>query len=142
MVVIDASVYVALVNAHESHHARCWNWFQQAREAQEQISAPLILLPEVAAALSRGTNNPMLASQVVQQIIKSNIINLAPVTSKLAERAAAIAADHQIRGCDAVYVALAEQLDVYLMTLDKQQFERGGNVVRTRQPQDDQSSTN
>lgn len=134
MAVIDASVYVALVNSHESHHARCWKWFQQARTAQEQISAPFILLPEVAAALSRGTNNPTMARRVVQQIIKSKIIDLVPVTSKLAERAAAIAANHQIRGCDAVYVALAEQLDEDLMTLDKQQFERGSNVVRTRQP--------
>lgn len=142
MAIIDASVYVALINAHETHHARSWNWFQQARNAQEQISAPLILLPEVAAALSRGTNNPAMTRRVVQQIVKLKTITLVPVTSKLAERAAIIAANHQIRGCDAVYVALAEQLDEYLMTLDKQQLERGINVVNTRQPQDDKSSTN
>ncbi len=53
----------------------------------------------------------------------------------MAERAAAIAANHQIRGCDALYVALAEELGDYLVTLDQQQLERGTAVVTTHRPQ-------
>jgi predicted nucleic acid-binding protein len=45
-----------------------------------------------------------------------------------------IAVDHQIRGCDAIYVALADQMKDELVTLDKQQFERGSAVVKTREP--------
>jgi predicted nucleic acid-binding protein len=134
MAVIDASVYIALINTHEGHHTSSWNWFQQAQTAREQISAPLILLAEIAAALSRGLGNPALAHQVIQQLWYSKIIDLAPVTPKLARRAAAVAADHQIRGCDAVYVALAEQLGDYLITLDQQQLERGAVVITTRRP--------
>jgi predicted nucleic acid-binding protein len=52
----------------------------------------------------------------------------------LAQRAAAIAADHQIRSCDAIYVALAQQLGTELVTLDQQQLERGVAVVTTRIP--------
>ena len=134
MAVIDASVYVAMVNAHENQHSNSWAWFEHAQAAQEEISAPNILLAEIAAALSRGTGNPVLAHRITQQLLDSKLINLVSVTPNLAERAATIAANHQIRGCDAVYVALAEQLDVYLMTLDKQQFERGAEIVTTRQP--------
>jgi len=45
-----------------------------------------------------------------------------------------LAAEHRIRGCDAVYVALARQLDMPLITLDRQQLERGAAVVATRVP--------
>ncbi|MFQ5433427.1 MAG: hypothetical protein ACE5FD_00980 [Anaerolineae bacterium] len=51
----------------------------------------------------------------------------------MANRAAVIAADYQIRGCDAVYVTLAEALGEALITLDKQQGERAKQVIETHQ---------
>jgi predicted nucleic acid-binding protein len=39
-----------------------------------------------------------------------------------------------IRGCDAIYVALAEDLGTELVTLDRQQRERGSAIVPTREP--------
>jgi predicted nucleic acid-binding protein len=136
MAVIDASVYVALINAAESHHAKSWAWFRQAKLAQEFLSAPVILLAEIGAALGRGMNNQTLAHQVIQQLLRSKVIELVPISSALAERAATIAADHQVRGCDAIYLALAEQLGDTLVTLDQQQLERGAAVVATRNPGD------
>jgi predicted nucleic acid-binding protein len=134
MAVIDASVTVALVNAHEKEHASSWAWLEQARAAGESIHAPVILLAEVAAALSRGVGDPALAHRVVQQLARSELFELIPVTLARAERAATVAADHQIRGCDAVYIALADQLDEPLVTLDRQQLERGAAVVPVRRP--------
>jgi predicted nucleic acid-binding protein len=134
MAIIDASVYVTLINTHEQDHARSWAWFEQAKAAQEPTVAPVILLPEVAAALSQGIDDLELAHRVVRQLRQSTTIELLPVTLALAERAAAIAADHQIRGCDAIYVALAEHLDQALITLDRQQLERGAAVVDAHEP--------
>ena len=134
MAVIDASVYVALVNAHEADHDRCWAWFEGAARSGEPIRAPVVLLVEVSAALSRGVGNPSLAYQIVQQLLRAPTIELVPVTVELAERAAGIAADCQIRGCDALYVALAEQAGDELVTLDRQQLERGRAVVVARRP--------
>lgn len=134
MAVIDASVYIALLNAHESEHGKSWVWFEQAKTTQETLVAPVILLAEVSAAISRGVGNLTLAHQVVQQLLHSKVIELIPVTVALAERAATIAADHRIRGCDSIYVALADQLGDYLVTLDQQQFERGATVVTIRKP--------
>ena len=134
MAVIDASVYVALINAHESEHSSSWAWFGQAKAAQEPVVAPVILLAEVSAALSRGVGDPALAHRVVRQLLRSSVIELTPVTTAVAERAAAIAAGHRIRGCDAIYVALAEQLGDHLVTLDQQQLERGTAVAIVRKP--------
>jgi predicted nucleic acid-binding protein len=134
MAVVDAGVYIALINAHEREHAKCWAWFEQARAADESIVAPVILLSEVAAALSRGVGDPTLAHRVVQQLARSKVIQLIPVTLAMAEQAALIAAEHKIRGCDAVYVALTDQLSDTLVTLDRQQLERGAAVVTVRAP--------
>lgn len=134
MAVIDASVYVALINAHEREHGSSWTWFEQAKAAQEVVVAPVVLLAEVAAALSRGVGDPVLAHRAVRQLMRSSLIELTPVTKALAGRAAAIAADHRVRGCDAIYVALAEQRGDQLVTLDRQQLERGSAVVAVRQP--------
>jgi predicted nucleic acid-binding protein len=132
--VMDASVYVALVNLHEGAHASSWAWFERALQAPEPVRAPVVLLAEVAAALSRGTGNPALAQQIVGQLLHSRAIDLVPVTEELAERAAAIAAERRIRGCDAIYVALAEQHGDTLVTLDRQQLERGSAVVIVHRP--------
>jgi predicted nucleic acid-binding protein len=134
MAVIDASVYVTLMNAHEAAHDSSWAWFEQAKRSGEAIRAPAILIVEVAAAFSRGLGDPALAHQVVRQLLRTRTIELAPVTVELAERAAAIAADCGIRGKDAVYVALAEQSAEPLITLDRQQLERGRVVAATGEP--------
>lgn len=134
MAVIDASVYIALVNAHEREHSSSWTWFEGARAVDESIVAPVILLSEVAAALSRGLGDPTIAHRVVRQLVRSKVIELIPVTVAMAEQAAVIAADYRIRGCDAVYVALADQLSDTLVTLDRQQLDRGAALVAVRSP--------
>ena len=134
MAVMDASVYIALVNAHETEHASSWAWFEQAKRAEEPVVAPVILLAEVAAALSRGMGDPTLARRVAQQLAHSEAIELIQITRAMAERAAEIAAEQRIRGCDAVYVALADQLSDTLVTLDRQQLERGAALVTVRAP--------
>jgi predicted nucleic acid-binding protein len=134
MAVIDASVYIALIHAHEPDHARSWTWFERAMESDEPIRAPVIVLAEVAAALGRGVDDRTLAHQVVEQLARSRVVELVSVSLALAERAARVAADHQIRGCDSVYVALAEELGDCLVTLDEQQLERGAAAVVTCRP--------
>ena len=134
MAVIDASVYVALMNVQEQAHTRSWAWFERVKRAGEPVVAPAILLAEVAAGITRGVGNPALAHRVTQQLRRSKAVELMPVTLALAERAAFIAAEHRVRGCDAVYLALADQLGDCLITLDEQQLERGAVVVDAREP--------
>ncbi len=64
----------------------------------------------------------------------SGLIELVPVTLSMAERAAILAADHQILGCDAVCVALAQERGVPLITLDHQQRERVPPHIVARTP--------
>ena len=134
MAVIDASVYISLVNAHEKAHASSWTWFEDTLTRDERIVAPVILLAEVASALSRGIGDPKLVNNALVQLRESSLIELVPVTRNLTEFAAVIAAEHRIRGCDAVYAAVAAQLDDALVTLDRQQLKRAASVIRVRKP--------
>lgn len=134
MAVIDASVYVALINAKEVDHTSSWAWFEQTQKEHQTIAAPVILLAEVAAALCRGVGDLSMAHRVVGQLKRSSVIELVPVTHAIAEQAAVIAGDYRIRGCDAIYVALASQLEDCLITLDQQQLERAAGIVDIRKP--------
>lgn len=92
------------------------------------------MLAEVAAALACGLHDPAQAMRAVSLLRNSKVIRLQQVSVVLAERAAQLAADQKIRGCDAVYVALAAQLGQPLVTLDRQQYVRGGKVVQVLEP--------
>jgi hypothetical protein len=66
------------------------------------IRAPVILLAEVAAALSRGVSDHDLAHQMVQQLAQARGVEPVPVGLTLVEGAKSIAGCHRIRGCDTI----------------------------------------
>ena len=134
MAVIDASVYVTLLDANAPEQANCLAWFTAAATTDETIVAPSLILSEVAAAISRGRGDAELAKAVVRTLEESAVISLVAVTPQLAKRAAVIAADQRVRGADAIYLALAQQLGDVLVTLDRQQLQRGAAVVKTQHP--------
>ena len=134
MPVVDASVYVSIINSGEKDHARSWAWFEESKASLGSIVAPVLLLAEVAAVLSRGVGDKALAHQVVEHLRQSGMIEFVPVTLAMAECAATTAADHRIRGCDAIYIALAEQMNQPLVTLDRQQLERAPSFVIVCKP--------
>ena len=130
MAIIDASVYTASINQHEEFHERSLEWLHQAIAAKIPLHAPAILLAEVAAAIGRGQNDVALAHRAVFLLRNSRLIHLQPVSIALAESAAKIAGEKLIRGCDAVYVALALQLSQPLVTLDHQQARRSSGIIQ------------
>ena len=135
MAVLDASVLVALFHIDELYHAATVRWFDWAAANNEPLNAPVIVLSEVAAALSRGKNEPSRADDVVQLLRRNEAVRLVPISQPLAEQAAYIAISCRIRGCDAIYVALAQQLDQPLITFDEQQFSRSRDIIRVQKPE-------
>jgi predicted nucleic acid-binding protein len=133
MPVLDASVCVAIFH-DEAGHAAATAWLAAAIVAEEPIVAPVLLLAEVAGALARALLDDRFPMAVIAQLRSRRLLELFPVDEKLAARAAALAASLRIRGADALYVALADQLEIPLITFDRQQLERGGLVVTARTP--------
>ena len=134
MPVIDASVYVSLANAADRHHERCLEWFESSLHVAEPLAAPGLLLVEVTAAIRRLTGISKLARLVTSDIQEIGRLELYPLTAARSEAAADLAATVGVRGADAVYLALAKELGETLVTLDRQQLDRGRGSVDVRKP--------
>lgn len=98
------------------------------------MAAPGLLLVEVAASIRRLTGSTKLARRVLSELQEDELIELYPLTAARSEAAAEIAASIGVRGADAVYLALASELGETLITLDRQQLERGKRVVDVTRP--------
>ena len=133
MPVLDASACVALFKSDEQGHKASREWLAQAGQGDEPIVAPAILLAEVAAALGRGLGDLMLTDEALR-MIRFGFVEIFPVTETLAAKAATIASRQRLRGCDSIYVALAEELKMELVTFDQEQLQRGAAVIQVRTP--------
>lgn len=134
MYVIDASVHVADIRLHEPHHAEAHALLRRIATEGWTVYLPIIVLPEIASAISRGTDRPALGQRLVIILQRAPHFELIPVGKTLGQLAATLAAKYRIRGCDAIYVALAQQREATLITLDRQQRERVPPHVTARTP--------
>jgi predicted nucleic acid-binding protein len=55
----------------------------------------------------------------------------------LADLASKLAAEYKLRGCDAIYVAVASSFNAKLISLDEQQRERATECIETETPQEE-----
>ena len=77
----------------------------------------------------------VVASQVTSRgSLGKTFGNFVPIDNALGQQAAALAAEHQIRGCDALYAGLAEGRGATLITLDRQQRERVPSQLEAHTP--------
>lgn len=134
MATLDASVLISLFNTRDRLHQSTVAWFREAVADGEPLRAPVTVLAEVSAAIASGTGDKQLARDVETHVRHSPLFELLPVALPLAERAATLAAEHQLRGNDAVYFAVAETLGDRLITLNPRQLQRGNTVVETARP--------
>ena len=134
MATIDSSVLVSLFNSRDRLHDQTVAWLRQAVADGEPLRTPVTALPDVVAAIAAGTGDKQLARDVETHVRHSPLFEFLPVALPLAERAATLAAEHQLRGTDAIYFAVAETLGDRLITLNPRQLQRGSSVVETGRP--------
>jgi predicted nucleic acid-binding protein len=131
---LDASVLISLFNAHDRQHLQTLAWFREAVADGEPLRAPVTAIADVSGAIASGTGDKQLARDVEAHIRHSPLFEFLPIAMPLAERAATIAAEHEMRGTDALYFAVAETLGDRLVTLNPRQLQRGTSTVETTRP--------
>lgn len=134
MSVVDASVLIAVFLVQDVHHRTSRAWFDQFVTGGRNLSVPLLLLTEVAGAISRRTGDPGLGRTAAAWITQLPEIHLFAVNTELWHHATELAAALGLRGADAVYVALADQLQVPLVTWDQEQRLRASQRIVSREP--------
>ena len=134
MPVVDASVIVSWYLEQDANFSAADRWASTSSRLGEAWHFPAIILPEIAAAIGRTFGAEALAKRSIAAFVDLSEVHLHPVTVALATSAAALAASLRIRGCDAIYVALAAELDDVLVTFDRQQLAGAAGVIRVLQP--------
>jgi predicted nucleic acid-binding protein len=132
--VIDASVFLNAFNPAESGSAASKALLAQLQAQAVPLIAPTLLLPETAAAISRGQNDPALARQFAAALQRLPHLILVPLDEILATQAADAAAPDRLRGSAAVYAATAQRSACAEVTLDRQQHDRLASILSTYYP--------
>jgi len=137
MYCIDASVFINAEIEVEEFHEYSAKLMQNFRDKGITIIVPEIVLPEISSAISRGTGDPEKALVFVKELKQIPNIVFVPVDRELADHASQLAAEYRLRGCDAIYVAVAFLFRAKLISLDKQQIERAVAYIEAATPQEE-----
>ena len=134
LLTIDSSVFVSAARLSEPGNAESMAFLAWVRAERPRLFLPTLTLVEVAAALSRTGAATSLAQQYALAIGQLPNLVLVPLDDGLARQSAALGAQHQLRGADAVFLASAAVFAAELVTLDREQLQRGALVVQTLSP--------
>ena len=133
-VVIDASVWVSRLLPNDPNNQAAANWINNHIMSGNVFAAPALLAVEVAAAVYRRTKSTLGAQTAVNQLYDLPAMQLAPMDQMLIDEAAALSANLGVRGADALYVALAKQLGVPLVSFDNEQLALSMGLIPTIRP--------
>ena len=134
MTVVDASVWVSALAADDVNHRQSLAWMEHHLAAGGEVLAPTLVLVEVAAAMTRRTGDATVGIGAARRVRNLPELRLLPLLIADGEHAATVASERALRGADAVYVAMAQNMGVPLVTWDRQQRERASGVIDVLTP--------
>lgn len=140
MYCLDASVITNSVIEKEKHHEFSKKLMDKIEEKKNLVIVPEIVLPEVASAIARGTDDERKALNFVDRLMKLPNFVFIPVDRELSLIASELAAKHRLRGADSIYVAITRLFRFRLITLDREQRERAYKIIKVKTPEEELKS--
>jgi predicted nucleic acid-binding protein len=131
---VDASVFVNAFNPHEEGHAESLRLLTVIQEHADPVIVPTLLIPEISSAVTRASRDAAGALAYALATAELAHLTLVALTPAMARQAAELAATHQLRGADAVYVAIARRYGTTLVSRDEEQRTRGSAVAVCQTP--------
>jgi predicted nucleic acid-binding protein len=132
---VDASVWVNAFDQAEPGYATSRQLLEILDSRQIPVVVPTFLLAELAGAISRTRQDPAQAMAFAEEVFQLPHVTLAPLDLPLIRQAAALAAQHRLRGGDATYAAVALNSGFTLVTLDNEHLTRLAGVVTVQTPE-------
>lgn len=134
MYTIDTSVWVNGFDHREAGHATSRQLLDQLGRQSLSIIVPSLLLVEVAGAISRTRQDAQQAQAFATALSQLPNVAFISLNEALVRHALVLAAQHQLRGADAVYAAVALHAGCTLISLDREHLTRLKSVVTVRTP--------
>lgn len=136
MLTVDANVFISAASPADVFHADSDEFLRRIRRFRLPLHCPALLLPETASGIVRPTGDLLAAQMAVISVQTFPGIQLISLTEARSQAAAQIALMCRLRGADAVYVALAQEMGTTLITWDSEMLARGAQAVPTMTPTD------
>jgi predicted nucleic acid-binding protein len=135
MYTIDASVWVNSFDQREPGHVSSRQLLEVIRAQALPIIVPNLALAEVAGAISRTRNDPIRAQAFSASLEQLPNVTVMPLNAELGQRALELAAQHGLRGADAVYAAVAHQVGSTLISRDNEHLTRLNGIITVCTPE-------
>lgn len=133
-IVIDTSVWVSRLITQDSNHPAAVAWINRHLLSGGVLIAPILLVTETAAAVSRVTGLPARGHLAASRLYALVEMSLVQIDQTLVDEATDLAADLRLRGADAYFVAVAKRLTLPLVTFDREQLSRATPTIATIRP--------
>jgi predicted nucleic acid-binding protein len=133
-VTVDASVFVNALSPDEDESDESAECISRLKIEGVALIQPTLFIPEVVASIARKQDSTEIALEVLHELRKISNLTWVDLDDDFADFASEVAANHRLRGSDAVYAAVALRFGTELITLDKEQLERLPRVVAVRSP--------
>ena len=124
MYTVDASVWVNAFDQREPGHRASRQFLEIVRSQALPIIVPNLVLAEVAGAISRTRRTPAQAQAFAIALSRLPHVTVRALDEVGAIQALTLAAQHGLRGADAVYAAVAHDAGSSLVTLDNEHLTR------------------
>lgn len=134
MYCLDASVIVSSQLEKEPLYRRSKTLLNLIKNKKIKVFLPEIAIPEISSGIFRGTSNKNFTLEFVNHLRNLPNFLFIPIDAKLSNLASVIITETGLRANDAIYIALAYEYNLELITLDKDQLEKGKNFVKIRFP--------
>jgi len=119
--VVDASVLVAYFVPSDAHYSKVLPYWNNLEIGQSRFHLPMLAVVETYAGIYRPTGNWYLAEATVYrlgQLTQRGQVVQYPLDEQRTQRALSAVSLYNLRGADAVYAALADELQLELLTAD------------------------
>jgi predicted nucleic acid-binding protein len=131
---VDASVWVNAFDQREPGHLVSRQFLEVLRSRMLPVIVPNLVLVEVAGAISRTRRTPAEAQAFVTALSRLPHVAVRVLDEACAFRALTLAAQHGLRGADAVYAAVAREAGSTLVTLDNEHLTRLSGIMTVSTP--------
>jgi predicted nucleic acid-binding protein len=122
--VVDANVWLSASHSNEPDHRHSVLFLREAMVRRIVFLLPALLLPEVAAAAARRTQDPTDGLALTEHLLRLPNARFFELNLTRAQAVAQLASRLCLRGADAQYAALAVECRAPLVTLDHELRDR------------------
>ncbi len=134
MYTVDASVWINGFDRSEAGHEISRQFLELLHSQADPVFLPNLACVEVAGAIARTRGASERAQEFATALSRLPNVTLLALDDELAGQAQALAADHALRGADAVYAAVALSSGCTLVSLDREHLTRLNGVVAVSTP--------